>query len=74
VPPNKLDKGNGKGAHEGFFAECQHSGHSVKIEPLPSVTQWALGTGSVAVTWRRDGGISLPSTEWHSTNSLPSAR
>jgi hypothetical protein len=49
-PPNTLGKGPGKGATGSFFAECQYCGHSLKIEPSPSVTAWALGTGSVAVT------------------------
>jgi hypothetical protein len=34
----------------------------VKSEPLPSVTLWALGTGSVTITWRRDDDFSLSST------------
>jgi hypothetical protein len=34
----------------------------------------ALGTVSVAVTWRRDDDFSLLSTEWHSAKSLSSAR
>ena len=54
MPPNMLDKGPGKGAHGKL--------HSAKSEPLPSVTLWTLGTGSVAVTWRRDSDFSLPST------------
>jgi hypothetical protein len=43
VSPNTLGKGK-------LFAECQYSGHSRKGKSLPSVTRWALGTGSVAVT------------------------
>jgi hypothetical protein len=57
-----------EGPTASFFAECQYSGHSAKSESLPSVTLWALGTGSVAVTWRRDCDFSLPSTRWHSAN------
>jgi hypothetical protein len=34
----------------------------------------ALGIVSVAVTWHRDGDFSLPSTKWHSTKTLSSAR
>jgi hypothetical protein len=39
-----------KGPTGDFFAECQYSEHSAKSEPLSSVTLWALGTDSVAVT------------------------
>jgi hypothetical protein len=42
--------------------------------PLCRVPKKTLGKGSVTVTWRRDGDFSLPSTKWHSTKSLPSAR
>jgi hypothetical protein len=42
--------------------------------PLCRVPKKTLGKGSVTVTWRRDDDFSLPSTKWHSANSLPSAR
>jgi hypothetical protein len=42
--------------------------------PLCRVPKKTLGKGSVSVTWRRDGDFSLPSTKWHSANSLPSAQ
>jgi hypothetical protein len=42
--------------------------------PLCRVPKKTLGKGSITVTWRRDGDFSLPSTKWHSTKSLPSAR
>jgi hypothetical protein len=42
--------------------------------PLCRVPKKTLSKGSVTVTWRRDGDFSLPSTKWHSTNSLSSAR
>jgi hypothetical protein len=42
--------------------------------PLCRVPKKTLGKGSVTVTWHRDGDFSLPSTQWHSTNSLSSAR
>jgi hypothetical protein len=50
-----------KGPTESIFAECQYSGHSAKGNSLPSVTQRALGTGSVAVTSHRDGDFYLSS-------------
>jgi hypothetical protein len=42
--------------------------------PLCRVPKKTLGKGSVTVTWHRDDDFSLPSTKWHSANSLPSAR
>jgi hypothetical protein len=42
--------------------------------PLCRVPKKTLCKGSVTITWRRDGDFSLPSTKWHSANSLPSAR
>jgi hypothetical protein len=45
-----------------------------QINLLCRVSPWALGEGSVTVTWRRDGDFSLPSAKWHSAKSLPSAR
>jgi hypothetical protein len=42
--------------------------------PLCRVPKKTLGKGSVTVTWRHDSDFSLPSTKWHSANSLSSAR
>jgi hypothetical protein len=42
--------------------------------PLCRVPRKTLGKGSVTITWHRDNDFSLPSTKWHSANSLPSAR
>jgi hypothetical protein len=38
------------------------------------VPKETLGKGSVTITWHRDDDFSLPSTKWHSANSLPIAR
>jgi hypothetical protein len=50
-----------KGPTRSLFGESQYSGHLAKSELLPSATRRGLGTGSDAVTWRRDDSISLPS-------------
>jgi hypothetical protein len=42
--------------------------------PLCRVPKKTLDKGSVTVTWHRDDDFSLPSTKWHSTKSLSSAR
>jgi hypothetical protein len=42
--------------------------------PLCRVPKKTLVKGPITVTWHRDGDFSLPSTKWHSANSLPSAR
>jgi hypothetical protein len=53
-----------KGPTESIFAECQYSGHSAKGNSLPTITRRALGTGSVAVTSRRDSDFSLPDKKY----------
>jgi hypothetical protein len=73
VPPNTLGKGNSKGAHVGFFVEGQYRRHSVKRDPLSSVTL-ALGKVSVIATWRHDNNFSLARTRWHLSKSLSGAR
>jgi hypothetical protein len=42
-----------KGTTEAFFTEGRYRRHSIKREPLPSVTV-ALDKVSVTVTWRRN--------------------
>jgi hypothetical protein len=43
-------------------------------DSLPSAGRQTLGKDVVSVTRRRGGCFSLPSTSWHSTKSLSSAR
>jgi hypothetical protein len=56
-----------------FFVECEANRHSTKASSFLSVIDYTRQI-FVIVTCRCHGDFSLPSTRWHSTNSLLSAR
>jgi hypothetical protein len=51
-----------KGAHRELLCRVSVQLTLGKEGAFAEFTRWALGTGSVAVTWCRDGDFSLPST------------